>query len=205
MIDKKLVYGWFGCGKKPYKIEKCIDSWKKNAPEYEIIELNESTWDIGASEYAKEAYAQKKWAFVWDEARIRWLLTNSGCTVDADIEIIKPFDQFLSHNGFTSKESSGKWISAVIAAKDNTKWIASIYDYYRNNKFVYNPSQITNTVIIDKINHRLFEEEKNGIVYLKEEVAIYPREYFEAKNWSTGLIEITPRTHSIHHYKASWV
>lgn len=205
MISKTLVYGWFGKTKKPYKIEKCIDSWKKNAPEYNIIELNETNWDIESSKYALHAYEQKKWAFVWDEARIRWLKDNNGCTVDADIEIIKPFDPFLIHKGFTSKESSGRWISAVISAEENTKWINKIFSYYQENDFIYDPTKVTNTVIIDQINKSLFEKEVEKIIYLKEGIAIYPREYFESKNWATGEIIITPMTYSIHHYKASWV
>ena len=205
MIPKKFVYGWFGGAEKPRYINKCIDSWKRNAPEYEIVELNESTWDIEHSAYAQKAYEEKKFAFVWDEARIRWLRDNSGITLDADIEVLKPFDPFLFHGGFTSCESSGRWISAVIAAHEQSEWIKKIYDYYENNSFKYDPKTITNTVIIDTINKSMFEKNDGKIIYLNGGIAIYPREYFEAKNWSTGEIEITPRTYSIHHYKASWV
>ncbi len=205
MIPKILVYGWFGNNPKPKKIQRCIDSWKKNAPEYQIIELNESNWDIESSRYAKKAYEEEKWAFVWDEARIRWLQSNAGCTVDADIEILKPFDPFLHHVGFTSKESSGKWISAVIGAESNTYWMNKIHSYYDKTDFLYDPENITNTVVIDSINRKLFEKQRENVVYLKGGIAIYPRDYFEAKDWSTGQINITPRTHSIHHYKGSWV
>ena len=46
MIDKKIHYIWFGNKQKPKKILKCIESWKKNLPDYEIIEWNEETFNI---------------------------------------------------------------------------------------------------------------------------------------------------------------
>lgn len=205
MIEKVLVYGWFGGKEKPRKIEKCIQSWKINAPEYHIQELNESNCDIERYDYTKEAYQQGHFAFVWDFFRIQYLLEHSAITIDSDIEIIKPFDCFLNHSGFTSTESSGKWISAVIASEKNTKWVQNIMKYYFTHKFEYSPSSITNTVIIDEINKKMFHHEKDGVIYLDGGIAIYDRKYFEAKNWATGQIEISPQTHSIHHYSKSWV
>ena len=40
MIPKRIHYCWFGRGEKPKLAEKCITSWKKYCPDYEIFE-----WD----------------------------------------------------------------------------------------------------------------------------------------------------------------
>ena len=41
MIPKIIHYCWFG-GEKPQKVVKCIESWKKNLPDYEIKEWNQN-------------------------------------------------------------------------------------------------------------------------------------------------------------------
>ena len=46
MIPKKIHYCWFGRGEKPKLAKKCIASWKKYCPDYEIIEWNEDNFDI---------------------------------------------------------------------------------------------------------------------------------------------------------------
>lgn len=71
MIPKVIHYCWFGHNLKPELAEKCIRSWKKHCPNYEIIEWNEDNVDISACPlYVREAYARKKWAFVTDYIRV---------------------------------------------------------------------------------------------------------------------------------------
>ena len=37
MIPKKIHYCWFGYNPKPPLAEKCIKSWKRHCPDYEIV------------------------------------------------------------------------------------------------------------------------------------------------------------------------
>ena len=206
MIDKVLVYCWFGGNPKPRLIQNCLDSWKKIIPEYPLIEINESNFDIESYRYVKQAYRQKKWAFCSDVARFDWLNKNSGITIDADVECIKPFpEDMLNNRAFTSKESAGRWISAVIASESNHPWVERILRYYIKHDFIYDPSKICNTTIIDEINHRLYERIQGNVIYLRDQVAIYPSEYLEAKDWSTGKKNVTHNTITCHNYTASWV
>ena len=50
--------------------KRCIDSWKKKCPNYEIIEWNEDNFNINKYPYAKFCYENKKWAFLSDFARL---------------------------------------------------------------------------------------------------------------------------------------
>lgn len=206
MIPKVIAYCWFGKGEKPNLIKKCIASWEKVLPDYTVIELNEDNTDLTLYPYALQAYEQKKYAFVSDCIRMDWLLKNGGITFDADIEAIRPFtDEMLSHRGFTSTESAGRWISAVIASEKESPWVDKILDFYRKNNFVFDPKKICNTTIIHIINTGLFRRHVGDKIELKHGVFIYPRDYFEAKNWSTGETEITLNTRTVHNYTASWV
>ena len=77
MIPKVIHYCWFGENKKPDIVIKCIESWKKFCPDWEIHEWNEKKFDVLSVPYMKEAYEKKKWAFVSDVAR---LLTQTSHT-----------------------------------------------------------------------------------------------------------------------------
>lgn len=67
MIPKIIHYCWFGGNEKPDYVKRCIDSWRKYCPDYEIIEWNESNFDTTKNIYCHEAYKAKKWAFVANE------------------------------------------------------------------------------------------------------------------------------------------
>ena len=54
-IPKVIHYCWFGNGKMPPLTEKCIKSWKKYCPDYEIICWNEENFDITQNRYVREA------------------------------------------------------------------------------------------------------------------------------------------------------
>ena len=98
MIPKVIHYIWFGG--KPYsdKIQKCIDSWNKYLPEYKFMLWNEDTFDVANScDFVRQAYENKKWAFVSDYVRVWALNKFGGIYLDTDVEVVRPLDQFLVH------------------------------------------------------------------------------------------------------------
>ena len=52
MIAKKIHYCWFGRGEKPRLTQKCVASWHKYCPDYEIIEWNEDNFDVNMNGYS---------------------------------------------------------------------------------------------------------------------------------------------------------
>ena len=102
MIPKIIHYCWFGGNPKPEIIEKCIASWRKHCPDWEIVEWNESNYDVSALTYTKEAYEAKKWAFVSDVARLEVIINHGGVYLDTDVEILamNPFDAYLHYDAF---------------------------------------------------------------------------------------------------------
>ena len=56
MIPKIIHYCWFGGGEKPAVAKKCIESWKKFCPDFEIHEWNEDNCDYLAIPFMAEAY-----------------------------------------------------------------------------------------------------------------------------------------------------
>lgn len=95
MIPKIIHYCWFGGNPLPELAQKCIASWKKFLPDYEIKEWNESNYDVRKIPYIEQAYNAKKYAFVSDYARFDILYQYGGIYFDTDVEVIKPFDEIL--------------------------------------------------------------------------------------------------------------
>ena len=99
MIPKILHYCWFGRGQMGPVALKCMESWKKYCPDYQIKVWNEDNFDIGQNTFVKEAYEEKKWAFVTDYVRLYALYTEGGIYLDSDIELLKNLDDLLSLGG----------------------------------------------------------------------------------------------------------
>ena len=100
MIPKKIHYCWFGRGPLPDLAKKCIASWRKYLPEYEIKEWNEDNFDVHCIPYCSEAYDAGKYAFVSDYARFKILYEYGGLYFDTDVEVIKAMDDIISRGPF---------------------------------------------------------------------------------------------------------
>ena len=88
-VPKIIHYCWFGGNPKPKLAEKCIKSWKKFCPDYQIIEWNEENFDVSAApEYVRQAYGVKRWAFVSDYVRLKALTVMGGIYMDTDVELV---------------------------------------------------------------------------------------------------------------------
>lgn len=105
MIPKKIHYCWFGRGEKPKLAKKCIDSWKKYCPDYEIIEWNEDNFDINLNSYTKWCYDNRKYAFLSDYVRLWVVNQNGGIYFDTDVEVIRNIDFLLDDQAFFGFET----------------------------------------------------------------------------------------------------
>ncbi len=105
MIPKIIHYCWFGHNPLPPLALKCIASWKKYLPDYEIKEWNEENFDVNIIPYTREAYAAGKYAFVTDYARFWILYKYGGIYFDTDVEMIRPIDDIIAAGGFMGYET----------------------------------------------------------------------------------------------------
>lgn len=153
-IPSIIHYCWFGGGEKPEIVQKCIDSWKRNLPEYEIIEWNENNFDIECNLYVKEAYDAKKFAFVSDYVRVYVLYKFGGIYLDTDVEVFKPFDNMLHHDSFWGFEQENYIATSTIGAMKGNKLIKTFLDSYEGKEFIKedgNHDELTNVAIVTNI------------------------------------------------------
>lgn len=137
MIPKIIHYCWFGGNEKPEIIKKCIESWKLKCPDYEIMEWNESNFDISINRYMKEAYDNKKWGFVPDYARV-WIIYNyGGIYMDTDVEILQSFDSLLDYRMFSFFQTELHIALGLgFGAEKGNSVIKAVMDGYNNKTFI---------------------------------------------------------------------
>lgn len=108
MIPRKIHYCWFGRGEMPRLAKKCIASWKKYCPDYEIIEWNEDNFDLDYNGFTRYCYDNKKWAFLSDFVRLVVVAEHGGIYFDTDVELLKCPDELLRYEAFYGFETSEK-------------------------------------------------------------------------------------------------
>lgn len=217
MIPKVIHYCWFGGNPLPKSAQKCIASWRKYLPDYEIKEWNESNFDVNVIPYTAEAYKAKKYAFVSDYARFWILYKYGGLYFDTDVEVIKNMDDIIAKGPFMGCENEAKAGAMPaqlgvapglgLGVNPGLGLYGEILNWYNTHHF------ITWTGVIEKNVVDITTEilNKNGIEILdggilkSSGILIYSKEYFCPKDYITGEMNITDKTKSIHHYSATWV
>lgn len=214
MIPKVIHYCWFGGNPLPELALKCIESWKKYLPDYEIKEWKEDNFDVNIIPYTAEAYKAKKYAFVSDYARF-WILYNyGGLYFDTDVEIIKNMDDIIERGPFMGCEKDSQEQGATLSVapglglgvNPGLGLYKELLNYYYGLSFInpngsYNQETIVSHTTKVLIRHGL--ENKKGIQECGG-IWIYPKEYFCPLDYKSGVLNITENTISIHHYSASW-
>lgn len=206
---KILHYCWFGPKPLSKLAKKCMISWKKFLPDYEIKFWNEDTFDFNQNNFVKQAYENKKWAFVADYARLKALSEYGGVYLDTDMEIIKDISHILEDECFLGVEDSGLVNAAVIGAKaPHNEFIDTLIKQYENiDKFDVNdiyamtiPRQITKM-----LNPLGFNKDKQEIQsFFNGNLIVYPREYFYPLSYDYQDKKFTDNSCMVHRYDATW-
>lgn len=204
MIPKKIQYCWFGGKEKPKAAQKCIASWKKFCPDYEIIEWNESNFNIDTNPYTRMCYDSKKFAFLSDYVRLVVVEKFGGIYFDTDVELIKSPDFLLDYDAFFGFETpefvaTGLGFGSVAHGKAITAMLRE-YDFLTDGKH--------DTVGCPQLNTKALEPfglKKNGEKQTVADAVIFPTDWFNPYDAPTGRLEKTENTVSVHWYSASWL
>ena len=136
MIPKVIHYCWFGRGEMPKLMKKCVKSWDKYCPGWEVVLWNEDSFDVNSTLWTKQAYEAKKYAFVTDYVRLKALYEQGGVYMDADVELVQKIDHFLNHEAFSGFESAITAPTGIIAAQSGQEVIKGWLDWYTDRPYL---------------------------------------------------------------------
>lgn len=208
MIPKTIHYCWFGGNKKPKLVEKCIQTWRKYLPDWEIREWNDANYDYKRSSYAEAAYDAGKYAFVSDYARFDILKQYGGVYLDTDVEMVRPIpEEFLQYGIFCALEMDAMIAPGLVFAgvKEHSLFDEILYSYSidkfeRNEKGLYLSVVTRCTALLEE---KGFKREDR--FQRLEDIAIFPEKYFCAYDMALCKPVISQETIAFHHYAASWL
>ena len=205
-IPKIIHYCWLSGEPYPENVQKCISSWRKFLPDYEIRLWDAKRFDWKARLYTRQAMEQKKYAFVSDCVRLYALFHEGGIYFDSDIEAFRSFDDLLGNKAFMGFESGGRIGAWLMASEAGNPLFDELLSYYDERPFLREDGSMdltTNTITVTRvlIGHGLQPE---NTVQRLEHVKVYPEEFFCPKNPWSGEIRMTENTHCIHHFHGAW-
>lgn len=215
MIPKIIHLCWLSNDPYPEKIRRCIESWKKYLPDYEIMLWNTKYFPLENSIWVKEAFEAKKYAFAADYIRFYSLYHYGGIYLDSDVEVLKSFNDLLHLPYFMGAEKAGTIEAAILGALPGLDWTKACMDYYENKHFILSdglydirklPEIMGEVLEMIKPIYKLNIEETQHLEKFDfdKRIIVLPDDYFSPKIFDSREVLITPSTYAIHHYQNSW-
>lgn len=207
MIPKTIHYCWFGNAPLSDLNKRCIDSWRRVMPEYQMKEWNETNTPLD-NLYSQTAYAKRLWSKLSNLVRLQALYTEGGIYLDTDVEVIKNFSPLLHDEcfvGFQQEEDvSGDWVNnAVIGAQPGHPFLKRCVDlteqaFEEEGELLLSP--VVTTMILKAMGLRKYKLQKI------KEVTLYPIEYFYPYPWFGQFTPdcIKENTYCVHHWEGTW-
>ena len=213
-IPKIIHYCWLGGNPKPESVHKCIASWQKYCPDYEIKEWNESNLDITSNDYTRQAYEAKAWGFVPDYLRLWIVYTHGGIYLDTDVQMVRSFDPLLNEKGFAGFErdtadENGMFVNfgQGFGAEAGNPIIYEhmrLYDHlnYKNADGTFN--RLASPHYTTRVLSAHGMDRKRNAPQKLDHITIYSDDYFCPKSFATGMVKKSGNTYSIHQFDGSW-
>lgn len=214
MIPKIIHLCWMSGDPFPSDIQKCIDSWKRILPDYEIWLWDTKRFDLSTSVWVTEAYDKKKYAFCADYIRMYALFNYGGVYLDSDVEVLRSFNDLLTLPYFIGYESKQYFEAAVIGAEKGNPFIGDVLAYYKDRHFVKENGsldiQIMPEVMMNVTNSkwkRVLINEISDFINDPTIINVFPYDWFSPID-STGkryVLRVSKNTYCIHHFASAWV
>ena len=202
MIPKTIHYIWFGGKPLPEMAERCITSWRKYCPDYEIVRWDETNFHSGGNRYFEEALAAKKWAFASDYARLKVLVEHGGIYMDTDVELLRSLDSFLGEEAFSGFESKTRISTGLMACRDSFSLFSRMLNDYNDRSFIKDDGSYDVTTNVELITQTCLDLglELNGEKQSIDGFTLYPQSRGKAtisssrvrQHWSLPATHLQP-------------
>ena len=206
-IPKCIHTFWFSGDEIPENYAKCIDSWKKYCPDYEIKIWNSKTYDINGSEFVENAIQARKWAFASDYARLDVLNKHGGIYMDMDVELCGTMDLLLGNRAFFTFESGNEIEPAIMGTEKSYPVLQYMLNVYKDMKFQDSDEAFKEYCMPHIIRKPLenFGVKMDGTMQIIDGAVFLPRKYFSPMdNVVYETLVQTDETIGVHLMNGSW-
>lgn len=216
MIPKIIHYCWLSGDPFPSDIEKCLDTWKKVMPDYEIWLWDTKRFDITSTKWTQQAFQSRKYAFAADYIRLYALYNYGGIYLDSDVYVYKSFNPLLHLPYFIGCDQIRAFEAAVIGCNKGCQWIKDILDSYEGRQFIKGDGSMDMLTLPCRFHHVLTEKgyvfrqvidpksfDFSSVNLAKKEMFVFCKEYFNGRD-EVG-VHPTVRSYCSHNYTGSWM
>jgi len=210
MIPKRIHYCWFSGNPIPERLQRCIDSWKRCCPDYEIVRWDENNYNIHQNKYMEQAYALKRWGFIPDIARLDILYQYGGIYLDTDVELLRSLDELLYQPAFCGVEKWGSVnFGGCSGSQAGNPFVREILDFRRCEPFQYEDGSLNQTVCgyyetLPLIKHGLKVNMETQVIG-DGMMTVYAPDFFHPFDYVSGETRRTKNTFSVHHFSGTWL
>ena len=215
MIPKIIHLCWLSGDPYPSKIARCLKTWEKYLPDYEVMLWDTNRFDLNSSIWVRQAFEKKKYAFAADYIRFYALYHYGGVYLDSDVEVLKSFNDLLDLPYFMGAEKAQTPEAAIIGAEKGCDWVKQCLDYYESRSFILEDGTLDIQKLPEIMERQIQKLKPLRILSLKDslnirkldmqkEVLEFNDAFFSPKVFDSREVEITPYTYAIHHYQNSW-
>lgn len=190
----RIIHCFWAKGPKTKLAERCLASWRRFAPGWEIREWSLADIQRMASLpiFCQKAIRHRKWAFVADWARFEILRAEGGVYLDADVELVESVS-LLPEGEWVAQEFVPGGVAANpgsgIALEKDSDVARMMIIHYAGA--AYNPD-----VTVGETLERLLKTKGLALARLGPEVM--------SPIGLDGKLRRTGRTVGIHWYAMSW-
>lgn len=209
MIPKIIHLCWLSGDPYPESIKRCLDTWKKYLPDYEVWVWDTKRFDINSTNWTREAFENKKYAFAADYIRLYALYNYGGIYLDSDVVMYKSFDELLSLPYFIGQSYTGAFEAAVIGAEKGTNWVADVLRRYDNRHFVKEDGSFDMEELPKVFSHMLNDKYKFYRLHKMEQydagdnmIYLFDKDFFNSRN--SIKVRKTKKSFCAHNYLGSW-
>ena len=210
MIPKIIHLCWLSGDEYPTDIQKCLDTWKRILPDYEVWLWDTNRFDINSTIWTKQAFENRKYAFAADYIRLYALFNYGGIYLDSDVIMYKSFGSLLHLPYFIGQEYAGSLEPAIIGAQKGCKWICDALKHYDGRAFVKTDGTLDTVSLPHVLFHILTKDYKfvqlhKIIDYTEEEgiIQVFDKDFFNSRN--SVEVHQTKKSFCAHNYAASWL
>ncbi len=215
MIPKIIHYCWFSGDKKPALIRKCIRSWKKYLPDYEIRCWDGNSFDFNSIDFTREAISVKQYAAASDYVRLYALYNYGGIYLDTDVEVFKSFDSFLDNVFFTGidRQRFGEYHSdyieaGIMGSEKGFHFLKECMEYFEKKHFIHKDGEYDNSKVMAPEIYATVAFKYGFVCDDKEQlltngIHIYPRNVFANGNYVYDLYDVNYEPLTAHHHNVN--